>query len=168
MVRRKFDKKMYDWLNEYAKDYTSKELTEIINDKFNETFNNQETRRYLARHNIKYKANKNKQRNMGERIPVGTEYIKPDGMTLIKVKKDKWEYKQRKIYQEYYNVKLPKDVYVIFLDGDKTNFDIKNLKAVNRKYCSGLANYRMPRTKEITETILAISKLNQKIKQKNA
>ena len=59
---------------------------------------------------------------------------KTDGnMLKIKVGNHKWEYLQRKIYEDYYNVKLPDDVYVIFLDQNKRNFDIKNLKAISRR-----------------------------------
>lgn len=162
--RRKPNLEMDKWFKTNSKNYTAQELLLIANTTFNEDMTDKQLRQYLWHHDFKYRfVNENKS-HTNKPLPIGSERIKEDGMTQIKVGEKKWVYKQRKIYEDYYNVKLPEDVYVIFLDGDRTNFDIKNLKAVNRKYCSGLANYRESRTKEDTELLLVISKLNRKVK----
>lgn len=163
--RRKPNKALDKFVEENAYKYTCKELVNILKKELNEEMTLKQVQQYCWRHNINYKKEcANKARDM-KPLPLGTERVKPDGMVQIKVAfPNKWVYKQRKIYEDYYNVKLPDDVYVIFLDGNRNNFDIKNLKAVNRRYCSGIANYRKERTKEDTEILLLISKLNYRIK----
>ena len=77
---------------------------------------------YLSKRKIRYKDYNSKMaRNMGTDYPIGCEYIKPDGMVLAKVAKNKYEYKQRLIYEKYHKEKLTSDDYIIFLDQDRTN-----------------------------------------------
>lgn len=65
--------------------------------------------------------------------PVGSERTTVDGYREIKVADpNKWELKHRYIYEQHYG-KIPKEDIVIFLDNDKTNFDINNLKRISRK-----------------------------------
>lgn len=65
--------------------------------------------------------------------PVGSERINVDGYTEIKVAEpSKWRLKQRVIYEEHYGVELTKDDAIVFLDGNKQNFDIDNLFRLSR------------------------------------
>ena len=65
--------------------------------------------------------------------PVGSERINVDGYTEIKVAEpSKWRLKQRVIYEQYYGVELTKDDAIVFLDGNKQNFDIDNLFRLSR------------------------------------
>ena len=120
-------------------------------------------RQYLSKRKIRYKDyNVTKIRDMGNKIPIGTEYVKPDGMILIKITKTKWEYKQRYLYEKYHNVKLTSKDYIIFLDGNRNNFSIDNLKRVSCRVASLLGNLKLPsRNKEITN--LAITYANSVI-----
>ena len=92
---------------------------------------------------------------MGLDKPIGSEYTKPDGMVMVKVTKDKWVYKQRLIYEQYYGVHLPEDVYVIFLDQNRNNFDIANLKAVSRREASYMSNHNLS-SKKPNVTLLGL------------
>ena len=65
-------------------------------------------------------------------LPIGTERVKDRDRVYVKVSKDKWMYKQRYIYEQYYDVKLTDDDFILFLDGDKRNFNITNLYKVTR------------------------------------
>ena len=97
--------------------------------------------------------------------PVGTE-SNPDknGLVRIKVNEKQWVYKQRLIYEQYYNVKLPKDYVVVFLDNDKTNYSIDNLMAVPIKVALRTAGQDMfYNDKEMTRTALEISAMRLKI-----
>ena len=71
------------------------------------------------------------------RLPIGTEVLADDGRTWVKLKdygniekqsrrEPYWMLKERKIYTEHYG-KIPKDGIIIFLDGNKSNYDITNL-----------------------------------------
>ncbi len=64
---------------------------------------------------------------------VGSERINVDGYTEIKVAEpSKWRLKQRVVYEEYYGIELTKDDAIVFLDGNKQNFDIDNLFRLSR------------------------------------
>ena len=70
---------------------------------------------------------------------VGTERITCDGYVEVKVAEPgTWMTKQRYIYEQYHHTKLDSDEVVIFLDGNKRNFDIDNLYRIKR---SALARY---------------------------
>lgn len=123
-------------------------------------------RQYLSKRSIRYKDyNENKVRPMGDKLPIGSERIKPDGMVQIKISKNKWEYKQRYIYEQYHNVKLTSDDYIIFLDQDRTNFDINNLMRVTRHESAILSNQKLfSKEPKITKTGIYVAKLMIKLK----
>lgn len=131
---KKYSEDFYVFLEENAQFYTIKELVKIIKEKFNIDFEKKKLAQYCIKKKIKYKYEKPNKAHSNIPTKLGTIINKTDGdMLKIKVGKHKWEYLQRKIYEDYYGVKLPKDVYVIFLDQNKRNFDIKNLKAISRR-----------------------------------
>ena len=103
---------------------------------------------------------------MGEKLPLFSERVKPDGMVLVKIAKNKWEYKQRYIYSKYYNKKLTSNDYIIFLDQDRTNFNIDNLKLVTRHESSIISNQKAFSTNaKATEVGINIAKLMIKTKE---
>ena len=125
-------------------------------------------RQYLSKRKIRYKDyNANKAQKVGKKIPVGTEYIKSDGMTLIKVSENKWEYKQRYLYKKYHNVELTSEDYIIFLDQDRNNFDINNLKKISRHESSILSSQKIF-SKNPNVTQLGIDNARLIIKAKKA
>ena len=169
-MRRKINNELKQYLLGCRGKYTVDELLPKVNKKFKEHYDKNSLRKYMWRNKIPYKHyNKNMIRNMGNKIPIGTEYTKPDGMVLVKVDKNKWVYKQRYIYEKYHNVKLTNNDFIIFLDGDRTNFKIKNLKLLNRQEASYLGvfkyDYEVDKVnKDIIETEISIAKLIIKTK----
>ena len=98
--------------------------------------------------------------------PVGTELLDGDGYTRIKTKeilrgkkRDQWIPKQRLIYAEHYG-EVPENCFVVFADGDKTNFDINNLILVEKKV-NAVMNKKGLRFKdaELTKAGHALAKL---------
>ena len=67
-----------------------------------------------------------------------------DGYWWIKIgEPNQWIQKHRYIYEQHYNIKLkPKD-RVIFLDGNKNNFDINNLQLVTEETVLFLNNKKL-------------------------
>jgi len=165
-MRNKYTKEFENKMIKLAPTHTINQLLKIANKDYKIT--KTQLRRYLSRRNIRYKDyNANKVRNMGDKVPIGTEYTKPDGMVLVKITKDRWEYKQRLIYQQYHNVELTSDDYIIFLDQDRTNFNIENLKKISRRESSIIANQKLFSKKPLaTETGIAIARLIIKTKDK--
>ena len=92
--------------------------------------------------------------------PVGSERISKDGYIEVKVAEpNKWRLKQRVVYEETKG-KIPEGCPIIFLDGNKRNFDIDNLRCITRSEllylnCNGLNN-----SNEITETGILMARLD--------
>ena len=129
-----YNDEMFRFLQKNSKDYTIKELVEIIKRDFGFTFTNKKLATYCLKKGFKYKYVNPKKSHSNKSTPIGTIVNKTDGgMLKIKTDNHKWEYLQRKIYEDYYGVTLPDDVYVIFLNQDKRDFNIKNLKAISRR-----------------------------------
>jgi hypothetical protein len=168
-MRRKFNPEMHTYLKKYGRHHTLKEWQTIINEKFSENFTLKDTQMYFCRHNIPFKYEQPQKANGGVALslPIGSERVKADGMVQVKVGQRRWEYKQRLIYQQYYSVKLTSDDYIIFLDQDRTNFDISNLKRVSRRESSILSNQKMfSHNPKITELGIDVAKTMIKAKDK--
>lgn len=93
--------------------------------------------------------------------PVGSERISKDGYIEVKVAEpNKWRLKQRVVYEEAKG-EIPEGCPIIFLDGNKRNFDIDNLRCITRSEllylnCNGLNN-----SNEITETGILMARLDR-------
>lgn len=164
-MRRKFNQALYDYLKENAEKYTIDELLLIVNKKFKENYTRLQLQKYLVRNKIPYKYKNEKKSHNMSRLPIGTEYVKGDGMVLVKIARNKWEYKQRLIYKEHYGVELTEEDYIIFLDSDRTNFDINNLQCVSRRVASILSNQQL-KSSNVNITKLGINIANLMIKTK--
>ena len=108
-------------------------LCEMIYEKFDKKITTKALRKYFYRHNLKYKKQLCRNWNCTHSKPIGTE-SEPDknGLIRIKVTEKQWVYKQRYVYEQNYG-KIPKGYKVIFLNGDKNDFDPKNLAIAPRK-----------------------------------
>ena len=96
---------------------------------------------------------------------VGSERINVEGYVEIKVAEHRrWQLKHRVIYENYHNVKLKSTDVVIFLDGNKQNFDIENLALIDRGI-NAIMNHEGMRfaDAEITRTEVNIAKLKKAI-----
>lgn len=99
---------------------------------------------------------------------VGSERISKDGYIEIKTKEPNvWTRKHRYIYEMKYG-KIPDGFNLIFLDGNKTNLDINNLKLVEKSEDLIMNNRKLfTKDKELTYTGTIIAKvINKKIKLK--
>ena len=97
--------------------------------------------------------------------PLGSERITKDGYCEIKVSDTgrRWRPKHVLIY-EIHHGKVPKGSAVIFLDGDKRNFDIDNLHLVTRNQLAMLnKNSLIQKDAELTKTAINVVDLMKKI-----
>ena len=97
--------------------------------------------------------------------PVGSERITKDGYCEIKVSDTgrRWRPKHVLIYEKHHG-KVPKGSAVIFLDGDKRNFDIDNLYLVTRSQLAMLnKNSLIQKDAELTKTAINVVDLMKKI-----
>ena len=160
VMRRKFNPEMRDYLKKHGKEHILKEWVNILNDRYNENFTLKNIQQYFFRHSIEYKAENPKRHNNNIfKRPIGAERVRKDGMVQVKVAHNKWDFKQRVIYEQFYGVKLTSDDYIIFLDQDRTNFDISNLKRVSRHESSILSNQKIfSKDPNVTELGIDVAK----------
>ncbi len=180
----------------------NQELADLFNQKFNANITSRTIKSYKANNNLnsgltgkfrKGQTPHNKGKKMPKEVyekvkhtmfakgnvppnhrPVGSERISKDGYIEVKVAEpNKWRLKQRVVYEEAKG-KIPEGCTIIFLDGNKRNFDIDNLRCITRSEllylnCNGLNN-----SNEITETGILMARLDraknkkkQELKDKN-
>lgn len=97
--------------------------------------------------------------------PVGSERITKDGYCEIKVSDTgrRWKSKHLVVYEKHHG-KVPRGSVVIFLDGDKRNFDIDNLHLVTRNQLAMLnKNSLIQKDAELTKTAINVVDLMKKI-----
>lgn len=169
-MRNKYSKEFEEEMRSLAPTNELTRLWWVARQKYAYFITREQLRQFLSKREIRYKGyNPNKAKAMGDKIPIGTEYIKPDGMVLVKVKPNKWKYKQRYIYEQYHKVELPKDIMVVFLDGDRTNFDINNLMAVSTPEYNCIKNKDLlSKNGMATKTAILGARLYYKIKEKES
>ena len=97
---------------------------------------------------------------------IGEERISKDGYIEIKVQdgylNNNWQLKHRYIYEQQYGP-IPKGYKVIFLDGNKKNFNIDNLKLISSAEELIMNNKKLRyNKKELTETGYLIAKVINK------
>lgn len=95
-------------------------------------------------------------------IEIGSERLTKDGYVELKIDRYKWVLKHRYIYEKKYG-EIPKGYCVIFLDHNKYNFDISNLKMISIKERS-IMNRRkfFTNDKELTNTGTLIAEVISK------
>ena len=132
--RRKFNKKMYDYLIKNGDKHTINEWVIILNQKYNETYNHKILNEYFVKNKVPFKREKLYISPIGAERPKKAHNKYKYNTTEIKVAfPNIWKYKHRYLYEQYHNVKLNDDDYIIFLDQDRTNFSKDNLFRVNQK-----------------------------------
>lgn len=202
MYGMKYTDEMKQFILDNYKGRYNQELADLFNQKFNTNITSRTIKSYKANNKLnsglsgkfrKGQAPHNKGKKMPKEVyekvkhtmfakgnvppnhrPVGSERISKDGYIEVKVAEpNKWRLKQRVVYEEAKG-KIPEGCPIIFLDGNKRNFDIDNLRCVTRSEllylnCNGLNN-----SNEITETGILMARLDraknkkkQELKDKN-
>lgn len=100
------------------------------------------------------------------KLPVGSESVNSKGYVEIKIAENTWVLKHRYLYEQYHNVKLDNSENVIFLDGNRNNFDKENLYVVSDTIVLRIGkNKGFYKDKDMTLSSIAIAKIKQKIKE---
>ena len=202
MYGMKYTDEMKQFILDNYKGRYNQELADLFNQKFNTNITSRMIKSYKANNKlnsgltVKFRKGQTPH-NKGKKIPkevyekvkhtmfakgnvppnhrpVGSERISKDGYIEVKVAEpNKWRLKQRVVYEEAKG-KIPEGCTIIFLDGNKRNFDIDNLRCITRTEllylnCNGLNN-----SNEITETGILMARLDrtknkkkQELKDKN-
>lgn len=202
MYGMKYTDEMKQFILDNYKGRYNQELADLFNQKFNTNITSRTIKSYKANNKLnsgltgkfrKGQTPHNKGKKMPKEVyekvkhtmfakgnvppnhrPVGSERISKDGYIEVKVAEpNKWRLKQRVVYEETKG-KIPEGCPIIFLDGNKRNFDIDNLRCITRSEllylnCNGLNN-----SNEVTETGILMARLDraknkkkQELKDKN-
>lgn len=202
MYGMKYTDEMKQFILDNYKGRYNQELADLFNQKFNANITSRTIKSYKANNKLnsgltgkfrKGQTPHNKGKKMPKEVyekvkhtmfakgnvppnhrPVGSGRISKDGYIEVKVAEpNKWRLKQRVVYEEAKG-KIPEGCTIIFLDGNKRNFDIDNLRCITRSEllylnCNGLNN-----SNEITETGILMARLDraknkkkQELKDKN-
>lgn len=167
-MRNSYSKEFEQEIRNKASEYTTLELISYAKKYFGYNMTKSSMQKYLARRKIRQKGfNENLSRSPSCKKPIGSEWIRNDGMILVKVGEPSvWTYKQRYIYEQHYG-KVPKGYKVIFLDQNRNNFDIDNLMAVPSKDSLIAFNKKiLSSDKEVTKTGIMVAHLINKINDK--
>lgn len=167
-MRNKYTKEFEDFIRENISKYTKEGLRQLLQNKFDIKISSESLRRYLNRHHIKDKYIDYKKNNVRDVIkcPVGTERITNEGVFVKVAQPDKWRRKSRVMYEKYYNCKLEKDDYIIFLNQNNQDFSKENLIKSSRKEIAYLHNNKtFSSDPELTKLGLLAAKLMIKTKE---
>ena len=183
----KWSEEEKEYLASIVKGKTYKEIANLMKDKFDYDFTDQQIKGAMNRYNLRTETtgcfrkgsipwNKGLKGYIGpnktsfkkgtippQYRPVGSERVNKDGYIEIKVADPRtWKLKQRYVYEQYHG-EIPKGYYVIFADQDKRNFDIDNLIAVSRSEILILNNNKLIyKDKELTKVGVNIAKILSK------
>ena len=96
--------------------------------------------------------------------PVGSVRTDRDGYSMVKVAEPKkWVLKQRLIYEQEHGP-IGKSEIVIFLDGNRQNFDLENLACISRRLHSRINQLGLQyHDRESFETACAVAELRLKM-----
>lgn len=188
-----FPKHIEDFIRENAKGLYKKELTELVNSTFGTTYKVQQIDSFTSNHHISsgltgYFEKGHIPHNKGKKMKkdvykkcaptmfkkgnkphnyraVGSSRITKDGYTEIKVADpNKWRLKHIIIWEKEFGP-MPKHHCIIFLDGNKQNFDLKNLKLISRNEHATLNQHNLrSEFPEVTETNISVVRLKKAIR----
>ncbi len=196
MYGMKYTDEMKQFILDNYKGRYNQELADLFNQKFNTNITSRTIKSYKANNKLnsgltgkfrKGQTPHNKGKKMPKEVyekvkhtmfangnvppnhrPVGSERISKDGYIEVKVAEpNKWRLKQRVVYEEAKG-KIPEGCTIIFLDGNKQNCNIDNLRCITRSEllylnCNGLNN-----SNEITETGILMARLDRAKNKKEA
>ncbi len=99
-------------------------------------------------------------------VPVGTIAQTTDGYPKIKVADPNvWELLHRKTWIEHHGP-IPKGHSIVFLDGDKTNYDITNLACLSKNEVARMnQNHLFTSDADLTKSGIGLTKLTNKIRE---
>lgn len=102
---------------------------------------------------------------LNKKYQVGDEFVDGYGYTVVVTElpgRAKFQQKHRWLWQQH-NGPVPKDHYVTFKDGDKTNLNLDNLILISKRELAYMnVNYQRFSDKEKHLTFIAMSKLKCK------
>lgn len=105
-------------------------------------------------------------------VPIGTERINRQGYVMVKVQEhghygQRWKLKSRIVWEQHHGRKLGPNDNIMFLDGDRQNLSIDNLKLIDDAEHAVMAKNRLHfKAADLTEVGLNVARLKMTMAQK--
>lgn len=184
----KYTDEMRQFILDNYKGISNAELTERFNNKFGTKVSLGRMKSYKGNHGLnsgltgRFEKGQ-KSHNKGKKMPaevyekakhtmfqkgnipqnhrlVGSERVNVDGYIEVKIQEpNKWELKHRIVWERVNGV-IPKGTGIIFLDGNKLNCSIDNLRCVTRAELLYLNRYGLNNAGEVTDTGILMAQLD--------
>lgn len=164
MTKSIYSKEQVEFLTENYKGVSSKELADLVNEKFNTNFTPQQILGFKSRRKLKSGYDRSNWNPMHK--PIGTETLIANGYYMVKVAEpNMWEFKHRLVWQKE-NGPIPEGYFLIFLDNDQLNCELENLALVDKSTHGYMfQNEYYTTDKELTQAAIGCSRLLAKIKE---
>lgn len=161
-----------DYLMGIIKGRTTKEIIKLYNNKFNKNMTYNQLiafqKKYKVKSGLDVRFKTGQVINPNPPKPIGHEIISyKNGLKRVRIKIDNNKYieKSRYIYEQHYG-KTPNNCVIIFLDGDRDNYDINNLKCITKEQHRIIAGHNLYfNNKDLNETSILISGVIARIKR---
>ena len=159
-----FTPEIIEFIKNNAACISSKDLAILVNKKFNTDFTELQIKSCKSNHKIKSGYKPTLKSNIP--APTGTEYIN-DGYIKVKIAEPgKWINKGVLVWEKEYG-KIPKGHYIIYLDNNGLNTDIKNLACISNADLCRLAKYgKNNGNAQLRQTKINLLKLKAAIQEK--
>ena len=165
---RLYNPEQINYLKSIIKGHTTQEIINLMYEKYNIKLTKEQIKNFKNYYHISSDVDTKwqKGRTPYNKKSIGTEITTKDGYILVKVAEpSEYKFKHQIIWEQHYG-KIPKGHYVIFLDQDRTNYDINNLKLVKKEDLMMACGKKLFfKNKELTETGLLIAQLTNKMKE---
>lgn len=144
-------KEQEDFISQNYYKYYLTELTKKYNERFNTKLKSVE--HIVRKLKLKPRNKKERMKSLVQKIretlenkyPIGSEIVSEAGFVYIKTSNGKgsknWELKHYVIWEKAYG-EIPKNHNIIFLDNNKNNFDLSNLRCVDKKVFMSYKHYK--------------------------
>ena len=132
-MKRSYTKEQEEWLVNKLPYYSPIVLVDMFKEHFNQDIKVRTIRNIKHANNVKSDyQRKIYDTTSREKIkkPLYNERIGNRDRVYVRVANKKYQIKTRYIWEQYYGRNIPKVYDVIYLDGNKENYDIENLKLV--------------------------------------
>lgn len=170
-----FNQEQIEFIKRNVDGVRNKELAQLINDEFGLSITPTQISQWKTTHGVKSKTSlygwrkgKTGGRDFKNPVeykhskPIGAERITKRGITQVKVARGKWMDKHRYIWEQA-NGPVPDTDIIIFMNDDKTDFRLDNLKCISRRELSYMNKQKYQYfDEESKESAILLSKIGLK------
>ena len=180
MKRRDFTPQQIEFVREGIAELPTRRLAEAFTERFGEPIGQTELRRLMARNGIE------NPRKEFSQLPIGYEryspyydcmVVKVDDVSVSGIKKEdyakhrqnNWKLKQNLVWEKHTGKTLPWRHIVVFIDGDRMNYNPENLYAVPLNVAGTIEKMKMhSENAQIYKTSLVWGELYYQLKKEGA